>query len=82
VVSVPPRGASGPDLDWSTIGRGNIALADLLQGDTAGHQLIQATAGRLARTAELDGRVAAWTQEQDARKLTQLLQSVGVAVGS
>ncbi len=38
-------------------------------------------AGRLARRADLDDRVAAWTRDHDARRLTELLQSAGVAAG-
>jgi crotonobetainyl-CoA:carnitine CoA-transferase CaiB-like acyl-CoA transferase len=37
--------------------------------------------GRLARSAELDEQLAAWTGNQDARRLTELLQSAGVAAG-
>jgi crotonobetainyl-CoA:carnitine CoA-transferase CaiB-like acyl-CoA transferase len=39
------------------------------------------TAGRLARRAELDERVAAWTKDYHARPLTEVLQSAGVAAG-
>ena len=40
-----------------------------------------APAGRLARQAELDERVAGWTRTQDARQLTRALQAHGVAAG-
>ena len=38
-------------------------------------------AGRLARRDELDERVAAWTRDHDARRLTEVLQAAGVAAG-
>ena len=37
--------------------------------------------GRVARRAELDERVAAWTRDHDARGLTEVLQAAGVAAG-
>jgi crotonobetainyl-CoA:carnitine CoA-transferase CaiB-like acyl-CoA transferase len=37
--------------------------------------------GRVARRTELDQRVGAWTKHHDARSLTELLQTAGVAAG-
>jgi crotonobetainyl-CoA:carnitine CoA-transferase CaiB-like acyl-CoA transferase len=49
-------------------------------GWAAGPELDTA-AGRLARQADLDERVAAWTRTQDARRLTGTLQGCGVPAG-
>jgi crotonobetainyl-CoA:carnitine CoA-transferase CaiB-like acyl-CoA transferase len=49
--------------------------------DWAADRRLDTAAGRLARQADLDERVAAWTRTQDARQLTETLQARGVPAG-
>jgi crotonobetainyl-CoA:carnitine CoA-transferase CaiB-like acyl-CoA transferase len=63
------------DADWKSLraAMGDPAWARAAAYDTA--------AGRLARQAELDAQVGAWTQQHEKRSLAARLQSHGVPAG-
>jgi crotonobetainyl-CoA:carnitine CoA-transferase CaiB-like acyl-CoA transferase len=63
------------DADWRAL------RAAMGEPDWAADRGLDTAPGRLARQAELDERLAAWTRTRDARQLTQTLQSRGVPAG-
>jgi crotonobetainyl-CoA:carnitine CoA-transferase CaiB-like acyl-CoA transferase len=63
------------DDDW---GRLRSALGD---PDWAQGEDLATTAARLARRAEIDGRLTAWTRERPPREVTATLQAAGVPAG-
>jgi crotonobetainyl-CoA:carnitine CoA-transferase CaiB-like acyl-CoA transferase len=63
------------DTDW---GRLRDVLGD---PEWARDEDLATTAGRVARRAEIDAHLTAWTARRAPREATQLLQSVGVPAG-
>jgi crotonobetainyl-CoA:carnitine CoA-transferase CaiB-like acyl-CoA transferase len=63
------------DADWRAL-RG--ALGDPAWAADEG---LAGVGGRLARRAEIDDRVAAWTRERSPREVTTVLQAAGVPAG-
>ncbi|WP_340110034.1 CoA transferase [Pikeienuella sp. HZG-20] len=61
------------DTEW-------LALAAVIgRQDLAADADLRSSAGRLARSAELDDAVSAWTQGRPPREAAEILQSAGVA---